>query len=190
LGIGLTLVRRLVELHGGTVVAASAGLGKGSRFTVRLPLRQSRPAAPEPPTLEAPPAAPDGALRVLIVEDNRDAADMLRMLVGAWGHVVETAGDGLAALEVAERFRPQAVLLDIGLPKLDGHGVARRLRAQRWSCETLIVAITGRGQETDRQRSEEVGIDRHLLKPVDLTLLRSLLADVSTRAAAERTVPA
>jgi len=190
LGIGLTLVRRLVELHGGTVEAASAGLGKGSRFTVRLPLRESRPEAPAPQLEDERPSAPDGTLRVLIVEDNRDAADMLRMLVGAWGHTVETAADGLAALDVAERFRPQAVLLDLGLPKLDGHGVARRLRAQRWSRETLILAITGRGQECDRQRSDEVGIDRHLLKPVDLNLLRSLLADVSSRIAGTRAVPA
>jgi signal transduction histidine kinase len=190
LGIGLTLVRRLVELHGGTVEAASAGLGKGSRFTVRLPLRESRAAELTPPTVEEQAATADGSLRVLIVEDNRDAADMIRMIVSAWGHTVETAADGLAAIEVAERFRPQAVLLDIGLPKLDGHGVARRLRAQLWSRETLIVAITGRGQEGDRQRSEEVGIDRHLLKPVDLNLLRSLLAEVSTRVAAERAVPA
>jgi signal transduction histidine kinase len=190
LGIGLTLVRRLVELHGGTVEAASEGHGKGSRFTVRLPLRAGRPAAEKSDAQEDHAPARDGALRVLIVEDNRDAADMLSMLVSAWGHTVRTAPDGLDALEVAEAFRPQAVLLDIGLPKLDGHGVARRLRAQLWSRETLIVAITGRGQEGDRQRSEEVGIDRHLLKPVDLRVLRGLLSDASARRGRERVVSA
>ncbi len=190
LGIGLTLVRRLVELHGGTVEAASAGLGKGSRFNVRLPLHESRAEATTPARVEEHIPVPDGALRVMIVEDNHDAADMLRMLLGAWGHVVETASDGLEALEVAESFRPQVVLLDIGLPKLDGHGVARRLRAQRWSRDTLIVAITGRGQEGDRQRSEEVGIDRHLLKPVDLNFLRGLLADFTNQIAGERAVTA
>jgi CheY-like chemotaxis protein len=189
LGIGLTLVRRLVELHGGTVDAVSEGPGKGSQFTVRLPLRDGRPAEKsEVPEDHVP--ANDGALRVLIVEDNKDAAEMLTMLVSAWGHSVRTAADGLAALEVAEAFRPQAVLLDIGLPKLDGHGVARRLRAQLWSRETLIVAITGRGQEGDRQRSEEVGIDRHLLKPVDLKVLRGLLSDASHRNVRERVVRA
>jgi CheY-like chemotaxis protein len=188
LGIGLTLVRRLVELHGGTVEASSAGLGKGSRFTVCLPLREGVPAVDASEALEEPTPAKDGALRVLIVEDNPDAADMLSMLVGTWGHVVRIAADGLEALDVAEAFRPQAVLLDIGLPKLDGHGVARRLRAQLWSRDTLIVAITGRGQEADRQRSEEVGIDRHLLKPVDLIVLRGLLTDIAIRS--ERVVPA
>ena len=190
LGIGLTLVRRLVELHGGNVEASSPGLGKGSRFTVRLPQHEScaEPDASVATEEQAPERC--GALRVLIVEDNRDAADMLSMLVGAWGHSVRTAPDGLAALEVAESFRPQAVLLDIGLPKLDGHGVARRLRAQLWSRETLIVAITGRGQEADRQRSQEVGIDRHLLKPVDLKVLRGLLSEASLRTARERVVPA
>jgi signal transduction histidine kinase len=188
LGIGLTLVRRLVELHGGTVEATSAGPGKGSRFMVRLPLREGVPIEDTAEVSEEPSSAKNGALRVLIVEDNPDAADMLRMLVLAWGHSVRIAADGLEALDVAEAFRPQAVLLDIGLPKLDGHGVARRLRAQLWSRETLIVAITGRGQEADRQRSEEVGIDRHLLKPVELNVLRALLTDASTRT--ERVVPA
>jgi DNA-binding response OmpR family regulator len=103
---------------------------------------------------------------------------------------VRVAPDGLAALEVAEAFRPQAVLLDIGLPKLDGHAVARRLRAQKWSRDTLIVAITGRGQEADRQKSEEVGIDRHLLKPVDLVILRTLLAEASEKAGTERVATA
>ncbi|MGE0159725.1 MAG: response regulator [Gemmatimonadales bacterium] len=189
LGIGLTLVRRLVELHDGTVEATSEGPGRGSRFTVRLPLPDAHPSTTHAAAAEPAPRN-DGPLRVLIVEDNRDAADMLSMLVSSWGHTVRVAADGLAALEVAEAFRPEAVLLDIGLPKLDGHGVARRLRAQLWSRHTLIVAITGRGQEADRQRSEEVGIDRHLLKPVDLVALRGLLSDASLRLARERVVPA
>jgi CheY-like chemotaxis protein len=190
LGIGLTLVRRLVELHGGTVEAASEGLGKGARFTVCLPLREGRTGLERSDAPEDHTPTSDGALRVLIVEDNKDAADMLSLLVTAWGHSVQTAADGLHALEVAETFRPQAILLDIGLPKLDGHGVARRLRAQLWSRETLIVAITGRGQQGDRQHSEEVGIDQHLLKPVDLRVLRGLLSDASTRGTRERIVSA
>jgi DNA-binding response OmpR family regulator len=122
---------------------------------------------------------------VLIVEDNRDAAEMLQLIVRSWGHAVRVVGDGLAALDAAEVFRPQVVVLDIGLPKLDGHGVARRLRQKQWAANTLIVAITGRGQESDRQKSEEAGIDRHFLKPVDLKQLRGLMAEVSARAMTE-----
>jgi signal transduction histidine kinase len=189
LGIGLTLVKQLVELHGGTVRASSPGLGKGSRFTINLPLSEKRPA---PVSLNGTEVQPnkEGALRVLIVEDNRDAAEMLQLIVRSWGHEVRTVGDGLTALDVANAFRPQVVVLDIGLPKLDGHGVARRLRAHDWGASALIVAVTGRGQETDRQRSEEAGIDRHFLKPVDLKQLRALIAEVSARAVAESAAPA
>jgi signal transduction histidine kinase len=182
LGIGLTLVRRLVELHGGTVEASSSGLGKGSRFVVHLPQLLSSPAlaVAVPGAVELVPSA-GGGLRVLIVEDNPDAADTLKIVVGTWGHTVQIARDGLTALEAAEAFRPHAVLLDIGLPRLDGHAVASRLRAKEWCREIMIVAITGRSMDADRQRSEDVGIDRHLLKPVDIELLRGLLADAHAK---------
>jgi signal transduction histidine kinase len=183
LGIGLTLVRRLVELHGGTVEAVSAGPCKGSIFTVRLPLAEGAVTSPELESADEPPPGGDGGLRVLIVEDNADAADMMSILVESWGYSVRTAPDGVTALTVAEAFQPQAVLLDIGLPKLDGHGVVRGMRAQAWGQGMLVVAVTGRGQEGDRKRSEDVGIDHHLLKPVDLKLLRDLLADAAERGA-------
>jgi CheY-like chemotaxis protein len=120
---------------------------------------------------------------VLIVEDNADAADRMGILVESWGYSVRTAPGGVTALTVAEAFQPQAVLLDIGLPKLDGPGVVRGLRARGWSQGMLVIAITGRGQEGDRKRSEDVGIDHHLLKPADLKLLRDLLADAAERGA-------
>jgi DNA-binding response OmpR family regulator len=115
---------------------------------------------------------------------------MMGVLVDSWGYASRTASDGLAALKMAEAFQPHVVLLDLGLPKLDGHGVARRLRAQAWCQGVLIIAMTGRGQERDRQRSEEVGIDHHLLKPVDLKLLRGLLSDTASELPGERAVSA
>ena len=176
LGIGLTLVKTLVEMHGGTVEARSAGLGRGSEFIIRLPTvaeePRVRPADPvdEPVTSER--------RRILVVDDNEDAAEWLATLLRLHGHDTNVAHDGIEALRVAERVRPDAVLLDIGLPRLDGYEVCRRMRQQPWGRDLLIVALTGWGQEEDRERSQSAGFDTHLVKPVDDTVLIRLLASV------------
>ncbi len=176
LGIGLTLVRSLVEMHGGTAEALSEGPGQGSEFVVRLPVLVEEPE----PAREAPPGRPQAAAgpsrRVLVVDDNRDAADSLAILLRLTGHEVRTAYDGPAALREARAWRPEVVLLDIGLPGMSGHEVARRLREERPAEELLIVALTGYGQEEDRRRSQEAGFDLHFVKPVDPNALRDLLA--------------
>lgn len=174
LGLGLTLVRRLVEMHGGRVTAASEGAGLGSVFELRLPLASS-PAdrAATRPVETTPAAAP--ARRVLVVDDNRDAAEALGLLLTHRGHAVETAHDGPAALDVAETFGPDVVLLDIGLPGLDGYEVYRRLRAGGGD-RLLIIAITGYGQDSDAERSRRAGFDHHLVKPVDIRQLEELVA--------------
>lgn len=175
LGIGLTLVRRLVEMHGGSVEARSGGAGKGSAFTVRLPLAGGPPAeAPRPPLRAAAPAGPR---RVLVVEDNVDSAAALAELLRLWGHEVRMAHDGVAGVAEARAAVPDLVLLDIGLPGMDGYEVALALRADPVFAATRIVALTGYGQERDQLRSREVGIDRHVTKPIDLTELREVLAE-------------
>ena len=178
LGIGLTLVRRLVELHGGTVEAHSEGLGRGSEFVVRVPLLASA-ARPMPPP--APPPAAAVRHRVLVVDDNTDAAESLATLLQINGHETRLAHDGTAALAEAAAFRPDVVLLDIGLPKLSGHEVARQIRAQPWGGEILLVALTGWGQDEDRRKSREIGFDHHLVKPVDLAELTQLLVSLPSR---------
>lgn len=175
LGIGLYLVRRLVDLHGGSVHACSAGRGLGSRFVVRLPLLE----AVAPPLADAAPAS-GGNLenrrrRVLIVDDNRDAAESLGMLLEHFGVEVLVAHDGPAALEMMESSIPDAVLLDIGMPGMDGYAVARRIRAQPRLGGVLLVALSGWGGDEDRRRSRESGFDHHLVKPVDIALLRQVL---------------
>ncbi len=183
LGIGLTLVRRLVQMHGGSVEGFSEGPGRGSQFVVRLPMT-ARAAENGDATLTAP-AVDEGvtqpSLRVLIVEDNRDAAEMLNIMLSTWGQETRVAYDGLAALDMAGQFRPQVVLLDIGLPELNGYDVARRIREQPWGRQVSLVAVTGWGQEADRQRSAAAGIDHHLIKPVEPTALKSLLNEVVPR---------
>ena len=174
LGIGLTLVKTLVELHGGSVAAASDGPGRGSEFTVRLPLTDEvRPAEPREP---AGPAAHAPARRVLVVDDNLDGAESLALLLRFAGHQVEVAHDGQLALAVAERFRPDVALLDIGLPGLNGYEVCQRLRRESWGRTMTIVALTGWGQDEDRRRSSEAGFDSHMVKPVDPPALLKLLA--------------
>jgi PAS domain S-box-containing protein len=176
LGIGLTLVRRLVEAHGGTVTALSEGAGRGSEFIVRLPLLS--PGASEPSVADepSPGAAPAARRRILIVDDHRDAANSLAVLLRLHGQEVRTAHDGLEAVEAARAFRPDVVLLDIGLPRLNGLEVARRLRENLGLTDALLVAVTGYGQLEDRGRSREAGFDAHLVKPVDLDALMPLLA--------------
>ncbi|MBL8112640.1 MAG: PAS domain S-box protein [Acidobacteria bacterium] len=173
LGIGLTLVRRLVEMHGGSVFATSPGLGRGSEFVVRLPLASE---LPETQSTSPPGDAPAPRRRVLIVDDNKDGAESLAMLLTLEGHETHTAHDGLAALEAAERLRPEIVLLDIGLPLLNGYEVCQRLREQTWGKAMKLVALTGWGQEDDRRKSSKAGFDHHLVKPVDHVALARLIA--------------
>lgn len=176
LGIGLALVRSLVEMHGGSVEASSEGPGRGSEFVVRLPvLRIGR--ALETPEQSSPKAGPAPAGRkVLVVDDNRDGAESLSMLLELAGHEVHLAHDGEEALSRFESVRPEVVLLDIGLPKLDGFEVARRLRGEGKNRDILLIALTGYGKEGDRSLSREAGFDHHLVKPVEPTVLMDLLA--------------
>jgi len=178
LGIGLTLVQRLVELHGGRARAHSDGPGKGSEFVVWLPVAAQPPTAvrPAPPAAErAEQAGARTALRVLIVDDNRDSADSLAELLRSFGHEVHKAYDGLAGVEAAGSFRPDAALLDIGLPGLDGFEAAREIGKRYPDAGITLIAITGWGQEQDRRRSREAGFAHHLVKPVDAAALRKLL---------------
>jgi PAS domain S-box-containing protein len=176
LGIGLALVRGLVGLHGGRVDARSAGPGRGSEFTVRLPvLDTARPAGPE--------AGADGATscagprrRILVADDLRDSVDSLAMMLRLAGHDIETAHDGLEAVHAAATFRPDVVLLDIGMPKMNGYEAARHIRQQPWGQGMLLVALTGWGQEEDKRRTSEAGFDHHLTKPVEPGALEKLLA--------------
>jgi two-component system, chemotaxis family, CheB/CheR fusion protein len=175
LGIGLTLVKRLAEMHGGSVEAHSEGQGRGSEFVVRLPLLIGQPKAKTPgPSVERPPTT---SHRILIVDDNRDAATSLAVLLRITGNETHTAHDGLEAVEVAAAFRPEVVLLDIGLPKLNGHDACRRIREQPWGKDMVLVALTGWGQDEDRRLSKDAGFDHHMVKPVDFAELMSLLAE-------------
>lgn len=184
LGIGLCLVQRLVNLHGGTVEAHSA-LGQGSEFVVRLPLDLPRlvsPALPPPsPAKETKPTGP--SLRVLVVDDNLDTAQSLALLLVVSGHEVRVAHTGPTALEAALDYRPNVALLDIGLPEMDGYEVAKRIRQQPFLQDVVLVAMTGYGQDTDRQRSQEVGFNAHLIKPADFGKVQQILATVSVKTA-------
>jgi PAS domain S-box-containing protein len=176
LGIGLALVQRLVEMHGGKV-AAQSSLGHGSEFVVRLPVVLGSNARPSPATQSGQPAA--RALRVLVVDDNLDTVESLALLLLGAGHDVRTAHDGPKALEAALDYRPSVIMLDIGLPGLDGFEVAKRIRKQPNLHGIVLVAMTGYGQETDRQRSLEAGFDHHLVKPARFELVQKILASVS-----------
>lgn len=182
LGIGLGLVKRLVELHGGTIKVHSRGLGAGSEFEVRLPILTATPHGPNPDLTErviAPrPEVKPARRRVLVVDDNHDAANSLaRVLVRLYGQEVQVAHDGPSALDTAQEFRPELILLDIGMPGMDGNEVTRRLRAQPDFEKTLIVALTGWGQESDVKQSRQAGFDQHLVKPANPDAIRALLTD-------------
>jgi CheY-like chemotaxis protein len=176
LGIGLTIVKCLVEMHGGTVEARSAGHGQGSEFIVRQPIACEAPQEKEPANREEEPFPTLARRRILVADDNKDAASSLAMLLKILGHETEVAHDGQEALEKAASYRPEIVLLDIGMPKLSGYDVCRRLREQPAGNDMIIVAVTGWGQEEDRQKSAEAHFDGHLVKPVEPRALMNLLA--------------
>ena len=173
LGVGLTLVQRLVTLHGGSVQARSEGEGRGSEFAVRLPLREEpaivREVRPDPLPSAGPPR------RILLVDDNQDAVHSLRLLLEADGHEVRVACDGAAGLAMARDYRPDIALLDIGLPKMDGYEIARRIRADEGLRDTVLVAVTGYGQMHDRARASASGFHHHLVKPVEYSDLQQVL---------------
>jgi len=197
LGIGLALVQRLVEMHGGSVAAHSEGPGQGSEFVIRIPTwsrekLESGPTSNLPSELEQSMMNAEGAARtqrrILVADDNNDALESLATLLQLSGHEVYTAANGAMALESAEQHRPEVALLDIGMPKLDGYEVARRIRAQPWGQRITLVALTGWGQDSDRRRSQEAGFDSHLVKPLDLDKLTELLAALPSTGAGVRGV--
>jgi PAS domain S-box-containing protein len=178
LGIGLTLVRRLVMMHNGRIEAKSEGLGRGAEFLVRLPVvvEESVPQAVERYEL----SVSKSSLRVLIVDDNEDAVSSLGMLLQIMGNDISIAHDGQKGVDMAEEFRPNVVLLDIGLPKLNGYEACRRIREKAWGKNVVLIAVTGWGQEEDRRRSHEAGFDHHMVKPVEPQALLKLLAELQT----------
>lgn len=175
LGIGLTLVKRLVEMHGGTVEAHSPGPGQGSKFVVRLPIVVG-PLRSEPSENDEGLAS-SGKRRILVADDNEQAAKILAMLLQALGNEVRVARDGEETLQMADEFRPDIVLLDLGMPKLDGYETARRIREATWGKNMVLAALTGWGQEEDKRRTKEAGFNHHFIKPVELSTLEQLLAD-------------
>ena len=179
LGIGLSLVKRIAEMHGGTVEAHSEGAGTGSEFVVRIPaLEPQRHAAPVRRATD--PAAQPLRRRVLVVDDNTDAAESLAALLAIGGHETRLAHDGLRAVEEAKAFQPDVVFLDIGMPELDGHETARRIREQPWGKDMVLVALTGWGQIEDRRRSREAGFNHHLVKPADPEVVAKLISSLET----------
>ncbi len=176
LGIGLTLVKRMVELHGGTIVASSAGAGKGSEFVITLPAAVT-PNENRAPQSDLPRRAKDVVQRrILVVDDARASADTLAQLLRAIGHDVATANDGHSAVEWTVQNKPDVVFLDIAMPGMDGYEVARRIRETVGLEDIVLVALTGYGQEEDRRRTGEVGFNHHLTKPTSLAALRNVLA--------------
>jgi signal transduction histidine kinase/CheY-like chemotaxis protein len=179
LGIGLTIVKNLVELHGGSASVRSEGLGKGCEFEVRLPLLLATGRQPQlAPTAAVHQRPTSSGHRLLVVDDNRDAATSLAMLLRLEGHEVQTAHDGMSALELAKSYGPELILLDIGMPGMDGYEVARRIRQQPKLENVVLAALTGWGQEGDRQRTAEAGFDHHLVKPVEPAVLQKLVAQL------------
>lgn len=174
LGIGLTLAQRLVDMHGGSITARSDGPGHGSEFAIRLPARMGAPRSSEAPPHDLTEKTKH-PLQILVVDDNRDAADSLAMLLALQGHVVQVAYDSRDAIEQASVFLPDVMLLDIGLPGLNGYETAQQVRQQPWGRNLLLIAVTGWGQEEARRRSWEAGFDSHLVKPVDPAMLVDLL---------------
>jgi len=189
LGIGLTLVKRLVEMHGGRVEARSPGLGQGSEFLVFLPTVEStmaeHAAEPPRPAAAAQPTAAKG-LRIVIVEDNQDAAESMAMVLGLWGHDVEIAFDAMAALQLAERAAPDVIISDLGLPGMSGYDLAKRLRQEPTFGRVVLIALSGYAREDDKRRALAAGFDHHLVKPADLDALAELLGKAQVAAAEQR----
>jgi signal transduction histidine kinase/CheY-like chemotaxis protein len=179
LGLGLSLVHGIVSLHGGQVLARSDGPGTGSEFIVRLPLASAAAPLPKGGVPMSPNPAP--SRRILVVDDNEDSAESLTVLLRLQGHLVESAHDGKHALEAAERFRPDVVLLDIGMPGMNGYEVCREIRKQPWGAAILLIAQTGWGQDQDRQRTKDAGFDGHLTKPIDHDRLEEILTDLAVK---------
>ncbi len=172
-------MKNLVELHGGSASVRSEGLGKGCEFEVRLPLLVAKGRQPHvTPTTAVQQRPTSSGHRLLVVDDNRDAATSLAMLLRLEGHEVQIAHDGPSALELANSYGPELVLLDIGMPGMDGYEVARRIRQQPGFEQVILAALTGWGQDADRQRTAEAGFDHHLVKPVEPTVLQNLLAQL------------
>jgi PAS domain S-box-containing protein len=178
LGIGLALVKGLVEMHGGTVTAMSAGQGKGSTFMVKLPAFERTAAPVAAVRSESEPHYAGPLRRILVVDDNRDSANSMAIMLKLMGNEVRTAHDGIEAVEAAQEFRPKAILMDLGMPRLNGYEATRQIREQTWGRQMLIIALTGWGQEADRSQSQEAGCDGHLVKPVNLSDLESLLTEL------------
>ena len=182
LGIGLHLVKRLVDMHGGHVSARSDGPGMGSRFTVRLPALPESVTVDEVATpMSAPTREARVSRRVLVVDDNTDNAELLQILLQEEGHTTYVAHDGVEGLAAAERLRPDVVLMDLGLPRIDGFDACRRIREQPWGKRMLMIAITGWGQDVDRRKSQEAGFDHHLVKPVDASAIVALMHESTSR---------
>ena len=171
LGFGLTLVKKLVTMHGATVEARSLGLGQGSEFIVRLPIVGAPTAAPHDAKQSRPRSR-----RIVVADDNVDAAVSLAELLKLSGHDVHIAHDGLAAVKAAETFQPDVIVLDIGMPALNGYEAARRIRSQGANGDVLLIALTGYGQDSDKSRAKEAGFDLHVVKPVDIAKIEEILA--------------
>lgn len=178
LGIGLSLAQSIIELHGGRIDVSSGGPGHGSTFTVRLPINLTQAVRAPAKRMDEPPAR---HWRLVVADDLKDNADSLSDLLRLKGHEVATAYDGVSAVELVERFRPDAVILDIGMPKMDGYECCRELRSRPGGEELIIVALTGWGQEVDRMRTQGAGFDAHLVKPVDYGTLIGALAGAGVR---------
>lgn len=177
LGIGLALVKGLVEMHGGHVSADSEGPGKGSTFTIRLPILADEPIQELEQPFTRPSSSRGSSRRILVVDDNYDGAESLAMMLRLLGNEILTAHDGIQAVEQAERFRPDVILMDVGMPRLNGLDATRQIRRQPWGRDMTIVALTGWGQENDREKSIEAGCDGHLVKPVNCSDLEELLSE-------------
>jgi signal transduction histidine kinase len=177
LGIGLALTRKLVQMHGGTVTATSDGVGKGTQFSVRLPVTAAHAHAPAEVAAQDAPVAAPGGLRILVADDNRDAAETLAVLLEVMGHEVRQVNDGTAALDAATQFDPHLVLLDIGMPGLNGYETCKRLRAQAGGGARTMIAVTGFGQPQDVQSAKSAGFDHHMVKPMDMQVLMRLISE-------------